>query len=445
MLPSEAHDTFLRLAPGGIGMRSSRPFYGLYLALASAMLLLSQAGLAAALTGDARSSGNWIVNGSETVSGVTEVWHGNITVSATGQLTMSNSAFVFNSSSLVRYGITVEKGGRLSMVNSRLASVNASEGFWFLAEGSVEIRDSRIENVFAGTTGLNWIGGFRIRSDSPVIENTVLMGSLGYFVRFEGCNNVLFTGNTITNASTALFLNRSKGVVKDSLFTNNSDRHIVIESCDGVEVLNNKLNDTGAGAFIVSMSRNIESRGNYYEGGLYGVYARDAIIQMEGDNVTGAVVCIDAEEGSKITLIDCLYDKESVAANSGSQVVVRRTIKVRAVAGSKSVSGAIVTVRDSNKNQLAEATTDDDGKAEFTITELLVTEEGAAEGSPFRFKAVKGIRSVSRTFATLGTEELELKMALPWAFIIGAALFIVLAAFVVASPPRTRKSRKKPR
>ena len=37
------------------------------------------------------------------------------------------------------------------------------------------------------------------------------------------------------------------------------------------------------------------------------------------------------------------------------------------------------------------------------------------------------------------------KMALPWAFIVGAALFIVLAAFVVASPPKARKSKKKPR
>ncbi len=420
-------------------MRSPTAFPALYPALAFAMLLLAHTVLVSGQTGD------WIVNGSEAVSGVTEVWHRNITVSATGQLTIANSALVFNSSSSVRYGITVEKGGKISMTDSRLASVNSSEGFWFLAEGSLEIRDCRIEDVFAGTAGEDWIGGFRITSDNPVIENTVFAGSLGYFVRFEGCSNVLFSGNTVTRASTALLLNRSTGVVKNSLFSNNSDRHIVIQACDGLEIVGNKLNDTGAGAFIISASRDIRSSGNQYEGGLYGVYARDAIVRMERDNVTEAVVHVGAEEGSKLTLIDCLCDREVVSAKGGSQVILRRTIRVRAVVGSKPVSGAIVTVVDSKKNQLVETTTDEDGRAEFEITELLVTESGPAEGSPFKFKAVKGIRSVSKTFATLGTEELELKMALPWAFIVGAALFIVLAAFVVASPPKARKSKKKPR
>lgn len=426
-------------------MRSSAAFPGLHLALASALFLLTQAGLAVALTGDARSSGNWVVNGSERLLGITEVWHGNITVSATGQLAIVDSVLVFNSSSLVRYGITVEKGGKLSMSNSRLASANSSEGFWFLSEGLTEIRNCRIENVFAGTAGLNWIGGFRIRSDNPVIENTVLAGALGYFVRFEGCRNVLFSGNTVTGASTAIFLNRSTGVVKNSLFNNNSDRHIVIESCDGVDVLNNKLNDTGAGAFIVSMSRNIRSSGNHYEGGLYGVYARDAIVEMTGDNVTGAMMHVEAVDGSKLTLIDCFYDKEAMSAKEGSEVLLRRTIRIRAVVGSKPVSGAIVTVQDSKKSQLAEVRTDENGRVEFTITESLVSEKGAAGGGPFKFKAVKGIRSVSKTFTTLGTEELELKMALPWAFIVGSALFIVLVAFVVTRPPKTRKSRKKSR
>ncbi len=424
-----------------MGMRSSGEFsFRLFLLIA--FLVLGQTGLVAAKNADARSTGNWVVTGSETIIDVDEVWNGNITVLANGQLTITNSVLVFNSSSLVRYGITVDKGGMLVVSNSRLASVNSSEGFWFLAEGLLDVRNSIIESVFAGTSGLNWIGGFRITSDNPVIQNTLLNGSAGYFVRFEGCRNVLFSGNTITGASTALLLNRSTGVVKDNVFTNNSDRHIVIEACDGVDVLNNKLNDTGAGAFIVSGSRNIRSVGNYYEGGLYGVYTKAASLQMERDNITESLVNLEGVENSKVTLIDCLYDKTTINAKTGSVVTLKRVVRVRVIVGKNPVSGAIVTVQDSKKNQLAEATTDGDGRAQFTIIESVVTDNGISEGGPFTFKALKGLRSFSGRFATIGTDELDLKISLPWDLIVGAGAFLVLVLYAVSRPPKTKKSRR---
>ncbi len=415
--------------------------YGVHSALLLTVLFVLCVGFEAALGLTPR--GNWVIDGKETLSDATAIFEGNITIMPGAELTVTASVLIFNCTNASRYGVIVKPGGRLAMTNVRLTTINASEGFWFECHGAIEARSCRIEHVFSDVIGSEWAGGFRITSDNPVVENCIFDHTKGFGVRFDGCRSIVFRGNLVTQASTGLVVNASSGVVADNLFWNNSDRHVVISNSNGVDFTNNKLNETGLGALIMSACDNIRTAHNRYEGEFYVVYAKNARVEMQNERLSGGQIHIESIENSRITLIDCLLEKERVNALSGSRVEMMRQVTVWAGSGAGGLSGVIVTVRDQAKTMVGEGMTAEDGTVRLLVSEFTVTESGLQLRGPFEFRGVKGIYS-GRVRAEIPAGGLvKVKMGLPWLFIGIGAAFLVLVLIIVFRPPAGGRKRSR--
>lgn len=448
MLSAGHHDTFLKLNLAGIGMLRRRRSLGACLFLLLLLQLPFQSTLG---QGSVDIMGDWIVTGEETISSRTQFWNGNITVKAGGVLTITGAVLFFNSTSNRSHqGIVVEKGGSIRMQNVRLTTVNKSHGLTFLANGSVEMRDCRVEGIFTKRTLTgSWTAGFRVLSDNPIIEGTTFSRGLNFGPRFEGCQNVLFKGNTVTTSSTGLQLEGCSGKVLENVFYNNTDRQVVIRGCEGVEFRNNTVDMSGMGGLIVSGSKDVETSGNTYQGDFYVVYVSNhSRVTMMGETISGSQVHLEARDGSRVTLLDSRIRLNQTRVVDESTIESSRTVKVRVISGEEPVSGAIVRVKDHEKLLVAEGTTDDDGMAEFVLLEGTIKTSGTGQSvqtlaEPYRFQAVKGLYSASGSADISANPLIEMKMSLPWAFIIVGVLVVAAIVLVAFSPPGGGKRSKK--
>lgn len=415
--------------------------------LAALLLLLAALALLSGASADDYSglprSGEWIVTDKQVVDGMTKVWYGNITVKSGGDLAITNSVFIFNSTNVTHMGILVEDGGRISMAGVRLMAVNRSEGWVFEANGSVEIRNCRFEGIFAKTRVLTWIGGFIVRSDNPLVEDSVFHYARGYGLRFLGCDGVTFRGNTVVQLVTGILLEDSSGVIENCVFYNNTDRQIVIRDCDGVQFRNNTVNLSGMGGLIITRSKDIETSGNIYNGAFYVVYVsnRSKVI-MANEFIAGDQVQIESREDSEVELVDSMLNLSRVRALEGGKVELLRTVRILVTKGGDPVPEAMVRILDSEKLLVAEGSTDQGGLFEVVLPEATVTQPLAGESKSvvteygeYRFRALKGIYSSSGTADVTVNPNIELSMGLPWLFIGGGAVLVIIIVLIVIAPP----------
>ena len=124
MLPAMLHDTFLRPDRVGMKMLAGRRVLLPVLLLILPLAFVSCCAAANDYTG-LPQSGDWVVTDKQVVEGVTELWVGNITVKSGGDLTLSNTVFIFNSTNTSHKGIFVEEGGKISLVGVRLTAVKS--------------------------------------------------------------------------------------------------------------------------------------------------------------------------------------------------------------------------------------------------------------------------------------------------------------------------------
>ena len=382
------------------------------------------------------------VVGDEEIVGQSILFRGNVTVRSGATLTIKDSVLVFDSNRTHHQGFLVEEGGTLVMRNSTVEAVNLSEGFSFVADGRVDIRNCNIGGIFTTTVGLRWIGGFKIRSDNSVIRDTVFARARGYAIRCEGARNFTFSDNLVYATATALLLNHSTGSVTGNWFFNNSDRQVVIQNCDGVRFEKNVVNGTGMGGVILVNSRNVKLSGNQIEGPFYVVYVKGSQMNMEGDVLFGQQIQLEARDSSKVVAQDCVINIKRTRTEGSSEIVVKKTVKVRVLVGGKPVEGAIVTVRNLDGDTVAKGETSSDGVAQFVLTQARVTDSGVELFDPHTFKVVKGLRSFTGTANITSESQLEASLHLPWGLIILAAVFLVLAAIVVLAPPRGERGRR---
>lgn len=416
---------------------------GIILVLVFTSIFLCQIALVAGSDfSDIPSEGNRLVSDKETLLGITRLWNGNITIVGGGELIISQSKLIFNSTNATHQGFFVETGGKIIMRDSMITTTNASEGFLFFSNGSVEIRRCRIESIYDYTVGLKWMGGFRIYSDNPVIEDSIFIRASGYAIRFEGCENVLFANNIVTQASTAIHMNRSTGVLRGNWFQNNSDRQVIIHECDGVEFTDNVINRSGMGAFVVVRSKNLDARNNTYDGPFYVIYATGSTAEFVGEEVTGDQIQVEGRENSKLSFLDCSLDLEKIQVKSGSEITVRRIVELRVLSGEKPVANAIITVKDAQGTVVVEDRTDDGGIAQFVILEAVVKESGLERYGPYEFKAVKGLYSASGSADISINPQIELEMSFPWLLIIGFAVILILVIVIVVMPPKQTKRKR---
>jgi hypothetical protein len=394
---------------------------------------------------------DWVVSDSQTLSG-TSIWNGNITVEGGGELTISSAIILFNSTNASHKGIFVREGGKIKVLNTRITTINKSEGFMFLANGSVEIKNSKLEYVYGDTYGIVWIGGFRVMSDNPVVEDSQFIDATGFGPRFEGCDNVVFRNNLVTESSTGILFEGSNGLIEGNVFTNNSDRQVVIRDCENVRFIDNTLNLTGMGGLIIARTKKVETSGNVYDGAFYVIYASNrSTLSMDGEYITGDQIQVEANENSHVTITDSTLEIDKINAVSGSSVKLDRNVKIRVVSGKGNpVSGVIVKATDPQKVLVANGTTNDEGIVQFSLRVATVSTNQFKPNEPVRelhgpytFKALKGIYSASGTANITANYNLEMELKLPWLFIGGAAVVIVLIIVIVFAPPSGSRSKSK--
>ena len=127
-------------------------------------------------------SGDWIVTGPETVAHQTIDLHGNLVVSTTGSLTLTDVTLVMHTPTDGAYGISVEPGGALRVADSVITSGTGS-GFAFAVKGDAfRMTGSELHgagwgprqglgNAVDATTGSR---GLVIRTDGAVVEDSTL-------------------------------------------------------------------------------------------------------------------------------------------------------------------------------------------------------------------------------------------------------------------------------
>lgn len=423
-------------------MRPCSPGANLVFALLGIALIALP--MAAAQPSDT-ARGEWLVSGQESLLNGMYSFKGNITVISGGDLSISNSTLIFLSNNFTHAGFIIEEGGRISIVDSKITTANRSGGFIFFCHGLIEVQRSRIENIYDNTKGLRWIAGLRITSDNPVIEDSVFNHASGYALRFEGCRNVRFSNNTVTQASTAVLMNRSTGIIQDNWFHNNTDRQVVIQESDGVQFLSNVINETGMAALVVVGSKELKAENNTYAGPLYVIYAAESTLKLSGENISGEQIHLEALKNSAVTLFNCRMDPQKLRTKGNSNILIKEALKARVSSGGKPMPGAKVTVKDSNGAVVAEGTTDSEGLVSFVLKKAEVTDTGLKAFDPFEFKAVKGLYSASGSFTVAPNDIIELSMKLPWLYIIGGGIFLVLIIIVVVSPPKSSRKKSKRR
>jgi len=139
---------------------------------------------------------------------------------------------------------------------------------------------------------------------------------------------------------------------------------------------------------------------------------------------------------------DCVINIKRTRTEGSSEIVVKKTVKVRVLVGGKPVEGAIVTVRNLDGDTVAKGETSSDGVAQFVLTQARATDSGVELFDPHTFKVVKGLRSFTGTANITSESQLEAILHLPWGLIILAAVFLVLAAIVVLAPPKGERGRR---
>jgi hypothetical protein len=132
-----------------------------------------------------------VVTGSETAENGTITLDGNLIVSATGSLTLTNVTLAMDCSNDGEFGITVEPGGALSVAGSVITSATG-KGFDFAVHGaSFEMIDSELH-------GAGW-GPEQGLGNSP----SAASGERGLVI---GTDNALLAGNTISRNHVGVIL-----------------------------------------------------------------------------------------------------------------------------------------------------------------------------------------------------------------------------------------------
>ena len=135
-------------------------------------------------------TGDWTVTDSRSYSACTIALEGNLTVSGTGVLSLDAVSLVMAPSYDGQYGIEVQSGGALGMMDgSNLSSVTAGVGYGFVVQsgGNLTVTDSELRGCGYswGTDGSS--AGLFLRSDKCSLSRTVLT-SCYYGVVVRGCS-----------------------------------------------------------------------------------------------------------------------------------------------------------------------------------------------------------------------------------------------------------------
>jgi len=146
--------------------------------------------------------GDWTITNNTTVSNEMIILTGNLVIGDGGVLTLENVTLVMNISTNGEYGITVETGGVLRVLNSTITG-NSGYHYSFEVDGKLTVYQSTVEYLWGETS--SQIGGIQVYSDDVTISYSNVSNSMASAIYSDGhYPRVSFT--TLNDSVYGLFL-----------------------------------------------------------------------------------------------------------------------------------------------------------------------------------------------------------------------------------------------
>lgn len=286
---------------------------------------------AVAFSGDVHPSSGIVVGNASLWENQTIILDGNLTVNATGRLTMHNVTLVINSTFDGQYGIFVEEGSRLSMYESTVTvwdrnstaivgdpadPLVVSQGFKsrFDVYGNLTVERSSIQYLWGEGAGgpSTWNGGIRIFSNDVLIRDTTVsrgevLGLSASDVRNLRLDNVTITLCNVSGArairsqvelngvvvhengmgsSAALSFVESSFVLANSHIHSNNQTGVWSRESSGLVAGSNISGNNGSGLVTYGGTLRVEGNILEYNWAQYGIFLqRDEGSQLVGNHL----------------------------------------------------------------------------------------------------------------------------------------------------------------
>ncbi len=290
------------------------------------------------VSADPPVSGDWIITGSETYANTQFILQGNVAVRPGGSLTLDNVTMRMNQFTDGQYGITVDSGSTLSLLNGTIIQTNVSATrYTFSVSGSLIMHDSMIRDI-KESLNINSINDSVTKFDRILMERSAVTNNGGYGVsithvwneqpytsnivirdcvfslngwdgiylsytdaqiinttsRQNGRAGILMdhsspriTGSTIRdNAERGVYARSSSApFIADTLITRNSGESIRVESSSAPTIERNYIYNNGNGVMVYDSSINVFN--STVLDGTSGIYLQQSTAEIQGSKITG--------------------------------------------------------------------------------------------------------------------------------------------------------------
>ena len=199
---------------------------------------------------------DWIVTGTVAVEDVTIFLNGNLTVTASGRLTLHNVRLNFGGEYNGQYGTRVQAGGAITIASGSVITATSNTGrYTFLVDPGSHfvMRDSELHGCGWGTPyppPFEETLGLTILADDPIIQNN------------------LFTNNY----SAVRLIGGSDGLIADNHMSANTWSGVDLLDWAGVVITDNTFSDSINGLYVAGSHDNL-FHGNrfshHYEGAMW--------------------------------------------------------------------------------------------------------------------------------------------------------------------------------
>ncbi|MGM0509724.1 MAG: right-handed parallel beta-helix repeat-containing protein [Thermoplasmatota archaeon] len=154
----------------------------------------------------------------------------NIYIVEGGELTIRDSTLIFNTSEDDAFGIYLDRGGSLDVMNSTFRGGVEKYGVKVILRGEALVRDSIFKNVWGDEWDKNGEGGIELHSDDISFDNVTIDGGITNGIYIEDCSPEI--SNTTVNgcADDGIEIQEGAPVVKDTTITNNSWGVVIFNS-----------------------------------------------------------------------------------------------------------------------------------------------------------------------------------------------------------------------
>ena len=233
-------------------------------------------------------NGDWIIENETNVWNETVILNGNLIIENLGNLTLKNVNLRINSRYSGEYGITVQNGGKLKILDydnnsmtpidrSIITKHNNEFRYKFLTNpGSIfEMRNSELTEC-GFTMGVGGISGLTINSDNAIIENSTLYNNYRG-IDIKNSKNNTIANNTIFDNYEGVYLDSSSNnFIYNNSIKSSGWHSLYMSYSDNNIVYLNDISNNEFGILVISSKENKIKYNDIYSNQNYGVFFRDS-------------------------------------------------------------------------------------------------------------------------------------------------------------------------